>query len=255
MNRHPPDPLVAACLAVALLAAVPIPIRAQTPDSIDVTGVVGDGETGRAIGGAIVELPGVGRMAITDGNGRFVFLGIPPGPHELKVGMLGYATWDEEAVEMEHLDLLRIGLVPQPIALENIRVTADRLERRRRATGVSVVAVERDELLTTGAASVTEVLALRSPYPRIPCGASSGLMPAGDLVGGPGDLQSFCIRSRGGVVAPEIFLDELPATFIELWSYQPAEIYAVEYYRGGREIRVYTNVFMERGGRLRPRGF
>jgi hypothetical protein len=247
-------PAAAGLLMVTALALAPVPGVAQQPDSIVVTGVVGDAETGRPIAGALVELPELDRRTLTDAHGRFIFLGLPSGPHRLKVGTLGYASWEEETA-MEHLDMLRIGLLPQPIALENIRVTADRLERRRKATGVSVVAVDRDELLTTAAANVTEVLGLRSPYPQIPCGASSGLMPAGDLSGGPGDLQSFCIRWRGRVVAPEIFLDELPATFIELWSYQPAEIYAVEYYRGGREIRVYTNRFVEQGRPLRPRGF
>lgn len=229
---------------------------AQGPDTADVTGVVGDVETGSPIPVAVVELPELGRMTTTNADGRFVFLGIPEGNHTLRITAMGYAAWEQET-DLRHLDLLRIGLLPQPIALENIRVSADRLQKRRRTAAVSVTAVQRRELLRAPEATAAEVIRSRLPFPR-QCPDSAGLasgagIVAGTVFGAAGDPLELCIWSRGTIVRPNVFIDDRPVPSALLWTYNTSELYAVELYAGGREIRVYTVAFMESGLPILPR--
>lgn len=256
-------------IAFAVLALVPADTRAQSSDTIDVTGVVGDVETGEPIAGALVALPELGRTTVTGAAGRFVFFDLPPGPHRIRTAMLGYATW-EETTELEHLDLLRIGLMPRPVVLEKVRVTVDRLERQRRAASVSVMAVEREELVRLPfgdmATALRQGLRGRLPVYPVPCSAGrSARRSRGDQSGSgrsrrhPGDSgallsvidpMELCVMWRGRTIRPRIFVDEQPEAFLMLSMYPPSEIYAMEVYQGGRCIRIFTNRFIERGGRV-----
>ncbi len=251
--------------AIAFSALVPSQTTAQSPDTIDITGIVGDVETGQPIAAALVELPDLNRRTTTTAGGRFVFLDLPPGPHRIRTEMLGYAAW-EETTELEHLDLLRIGLLPRPVALENIRVTVDRLEQQRRAASVSVMAVEREDLMRSPygdmATALRSGLSGQLPVQTVPCLAGAGLMPnrgvagsgrpAGDFGAllGAGDPMELCVMWRGRTIRPLVVIDEQPQDFITLSMYQPSEFYAVEFYQGGRCIRAFTNAFIERAGRV-----
>lgn len=253
-------------IAFAALALLPAGTRAQSPDTVDVSGVVGNVETGEPIAGALVELPELGRKTVTGDGGRFVFMDLPPGPHRIRTEMLGYTAW-EETTELEHLDLLRIGLLPRPIVLENIRVTVNRLERQRRAASVSVMAVEREDLVRSPYGDMATALryGLRGNLPIHPVPCSAGgpqLLPAtggSNLEGSrrpPGDFgallsvgdpMELCVMWRGRTIRPRIVIDNQPQDFLALSMYQPSELYAVEFYQGGRCIRVFTNYFIERG--------
>lgn len=238
--------LVSAGLLPGALAA-----QDPVPDGIDVAGVVADLESGAPIAGAVVELPDAGRKAVTNEQGRFVLLGLPPGEQRWRIRMLGYATW-EERTTVADLDVLTIGLLPKPVELERISVVADRLEARRELVGVSVAAVDREELVTSTWTSATDVVRSRIPYVSTRCpaaGADALLQEA------PWD---FCIKYRSRIVRPVVFIDEREVPLATLYDYHPAELYAVEIYPAisgrftGPQIRMYTTAFMKRGGRLRP---
>lgn len=240
---------IRSALLFAMAAILPTSLGAQDPASerMDVTGVVADIESNQPIAGAIVELPEAGRKAVTNAQGRFVLLDVPAGEQLWRIRMLGYATWEERRI-VDHLDVLRIGLLPRPIELERISVVVDRLEERRRLVGVNVVAVDREELVVSTRTSAVEVARTRIPYITTVC---------------PDKLRQevpweFCIKYRGRVVRPVVFLDERQVPMEVIFSYHPAELYTVEIYTGtlGRftvpQIRVYTTEFMRRGRSLRP---
>jgi hypothetical protein len=229
---------------------------AQSPDTVDVTGVVGDAATGQPIVGAVVELTDLSRKTVTLEGGRFVLFDLPPGPHDLRVSMLGYADW-EETTPMEHLDLLRIGLLPKPVALENIKVTVDRLERQRKASAMSVTAVDRDDLVRSPygdmASEIRVELESKTTAQRVPCSAGGSMLTQErELAAGLGDPLQLCVRWRGTVIQPTIVIDDFPADFATLSTYHPAELFAVEFYRNGQCIRAYTTRFIERGVRPLP---
>jgi hypothetical protein len=225
------------------------PPPARPPARLDVTGVVVDVESNAPIAGALVELPDAGRKMVTNVEGRFVFLDIPAGEQLWRIQMLGYATW-EERTAVGHLDALRIGLLPRPVELERISVVVDRLEARRRLATVNVVAVDREELVSSTRGSATDVVRSRIPYITTRCEGSDLDMP-----------WEFCIKYRGGVVRPVVFLDERRVPMEVIFFFHPAELYAVEIYGGalGRyaapQIRIYTTDFLKRGQSLRPLTF
>jgi protocatechuate 3,4-dioxygenase beta subunit len=56
-----------------------------------IAGVVRDGETGRPLPDAVVDLPDIDRLVVTDSLGRYSFSDLSPGPQHLTVRRIGYA--------------------------------------------------------------------------------------------------------------------------------------------------------------------
>ena len=78
-------------LVLVLIAALPAPAGAQ---SGGIGGAVADA-TGAVLPGVTVTLfSGLGepRDSVTDGAGRFVFAGLPPGAYRLSARLSGFAT-------------------------------------------------------------------------------------------------------------------------------------------------------------------
>jgi hypothetical protein len=282
-----------ACLT-ALLLAISLPmlrprtarlLAQQDTSRIAVTGVVGDAQSGLPIEGAVVAIPEIGLRTVSDRNGRFALSGIPPGEHNWLFRMLGYADWEEE-MEVENLERLRVGLLPQPIALQNITATVDRLAERRKVVGVSVHALSWNDINSVVAASAADVITRRSPAPATSCAtdASDTSQPAQQNeqlepqkqqpapkkqhparsaptvlrrpLGGASASVGMCVRWRGMIISPTIHLDEelTPTPLDVLHGYAPHEIHSIEYYNGGRHIRVYTIQFVESGKPLLSAG-
>lgn len=62
-----------------------------------------------------------------------------------------------------------------------------------------------------------------------------------------------CVHSRGRVLPLAVYINDRFAlgSVFELATYQPSEMYAVEVWRGGSEIRVFTQDFVRRVSRGR----
>ena len=268
-----------ALLLGALLPLLWAPALLAQHDStgISVSGVVGDASAGAPLEGAVVSIPELRIRTVTDEHGRFLLRGVPRGQHLWRFQMLGYAAWEEE-MEAQDQEFLRVGLLPQPILLENITVTADRLEQRRKAAPYSVVVLSPDDIHSAIASSAAELITRRSPVPFRPCppartatavsplvmGNASGGTPARGGREAPRSrplgnplahvLVGNCVYSRGRVIPPTIYLDEefTPTSLDMLATYAPDEIYTVEYYSFGTHIRVYTTQFIESGRPLLP---
>lgn len=255
----------------ALLLGALLPLLWTTPllaqqdrTGMSVSGVVGNASLGTPLEGALVSIPELRIRTVTDEHGRFLLRGVPRGQHLWRFQMLGYADWEEE-METQDQEFLRVGLLPQPIALENITVTADRLERRRKAAPYSAVVLSPDDIRSAIASSAAELITRRSPVPFRSCPparTATAVSPLGNESGGSRPLGNpmahvlvgNCVYWRGRVVPPEIYLDEeVTATSLDiLAAYAPDEIYTVEYYNFGTHIRVYTRHFIESGRPLLP---
>jgi hypothetical protein len=231
--------LLAAFLCASALLGVSEHLAAQADTSkIAVTGVVGDAQAGTPLAGALVTIPDLGIRALTDSAGRFVLLDVPRGDHNWLFRMIGYADWQEE-MTVEHMEHLRIGLLPRPIALRNINVTVDRLRVRRNRIATTVHAISDRDILSTAGTNAADVVRSRIPYPLIPC--------HDDVAPG------LCIRVRGGVVRARVVLDEIPASYDILYTYALHDIAMVEFYGGQLpQVRVYTRDFMASGFPLVP---
>jgi hypothetical protein len=255
----------------ALLLDVPEAHAQQDSTRTSIAGVVGDAQSGAPLEGAIVAIPALRIRTITDERGRFLLVDVPPGQHRFLFRMLGYADWEEE-LEVGPAEYLRVGLLAQPIALQNIQVIVDRLEARRRTVPFSVVALTPAEVHATVAATAADVIVRRSPTPyricpdmnpqresatpeyvRATASAPTVLrLPPGGGIGEGG----LCMEWRGRTVYPAIYLDESmsPITLEDLAAYSPEEIHTVEFFSSGTLVRVYTIRFVKSGKPLLPTG-
>lgn len=216
-------------------------LTAQRPDTlVSISGVVGDATSGRPVAGAAVRIPDIRQHTLTDEDGHFQISGIPPGTHEWSFKALGYSAWNE-TMAVEDGEFLRIGLLPQPVVLKNIEVTVDRLQRRK-SSGVSVHAVTGAALRSIVAATAADAVRSRVPYTQARCPAREG-SPGADA------SLELCVRARGVLVRPRIYLDDklAPRSIEALDAVSPSEIHTIEYYGGGTLIRVYTNHFVASG--------
>jgi len=134
------------------------------PDSVvargTVLGTILDASTGQALPGAVVLLePGpagavvpargapfwaTGRTQVTDAQGAYRFMRLPPGEYRLLVRRLGYRP-AVVAVDLRQNSPLRlsVGMTVQPIRLEPTEVTAPRAPFRPAGSGTDVESLGR----------------------------------------------------------------------------------------------------------------
>lgn len=235
-----------AVVVLALLLAAPGSAqRAAATDAATVAGVVFDSVSGAALPGARVLLVDGRQGTLSDSAGVFELRGVPIGHHRLAVHQYGYEermlAFEVTAAEPGQLD---VALSPSPVALEGFTVVAanlatmeQRLRSRRNATPVSVRAFEQERLLRSAAWDLRDFLSIEALLSVQPCGSRA--------------LSGSCVVRRGRLVQPRVYIDEAPVIggLDQLQTYRPYELYLLEVYSSGSEIRAYTHQFMERMAR------
>lgn len=231
--------MLAAAVALAVLAVALLTRSALAQDiqEFDLTGSV-VGEQGRPLVGAEVSLADADWGVLTDRDGRFVLPDLIPGRVELHVRQLGYADARWTGVVGPGSDAPLVRLEPKAVMLEGLKVVADRFESRRRGYPHASRSFEREDVILSGYSSMADWLHGRG-----------GLFLTDCRTG----FASTCVWSRGSAVAPQVYIDEAPvfAGIQYLSMIQPHEVYRVEIFRRGRQIRVYTQNFMARAARTR----
>lgn len=221
-------------LLLLVLSAGPSAVDAQQAKSdgkVDLVGFVKDGVTGDPMSGVLVEIEALDRNAFTNKDGRFVIRDIKRGSWTVRARQLGYEEWVGEHTANE-AGQLNIELQADPVLLEEIRVVSDRIERRRKSTAMSVFAYEADELSASAAFDVTHFV--RTRVPVVSCPVSY--------------FANDCVLRRGRPIVPRVYIDEvrLLGGFEFLGLYNPSELYLIEVYDSGSQIRLYTKAFAER---------
>lgn len=235
-----PSRIMGPAAALFLLAALPAIAGAQEPepsgpDRIRVTGLVLDAVTGSPVRGAIVGLESERQVTVTNESGVFEFGRVRPGYLKLRVEQLGYAQTTLTAEVGPEAGPLRIDLEPMPVVLEGLQVVADRLESRRKAVGISVRTLRAEDLVGR-AGDMAQILRYAPGMILHDCRSYR--------TGG----RTWCVYRRGGFQESRLFIDDRRAIggHEELRGLPPEEVYAVEIYGWGRQVRVYTRRFMAR---------
>lgn len=234
----------------------------QDTSPADVTGTIRgrilDATTGKPVPDALVVWDQTLKATLTDSVGRFELAGLE-GAGFLSVDHYGYekAAW-RARITAPLLDVGDLRLPPDPVLVGGISVVAERvasieqqLRTRRRAAPVTTRAFGRRQLLMSAARDIGELLRLEAGVYRVPCTTSSSY--AGSRTGASG-LSGACVYRRGRVIEPRIFIDELRlfGGLDALATYPPHDLYMLEVFGSGLEVRAYTHSFIRRMLR-RPR--
>lgn len=244
--------ILAALLALLAPAAS---VSGQAREEVKVTlhGVVVDAQRGDPLPNAIVVLASENRGMLADSLGRFTFTNVPLGEQTLAVKQYGYAELDMVLDVAEGQEGVRVELQPGPLALEGFTVLADhlatmneRLENRRKAWGSSARLIDQERLASSGAYSALDLLQTTGAVSFASCsakGLANSFQQVATRVSG-----DACINRRGSVMSPKVFIDEVPIAggLGFLSTFRPYELYRVEVFSGGAQIRAYTHWYMER---------
>jgi vitamin B12 transporter len=137
-------------LLLVLLACGARALHAQFPPEIH--GRVTERGSGAPIPGAVIEVAGSGLRTVAAADGGFHLRGLLPGEREIRVRAFGYRTRAQfvQAENGRSLWLL-VALEPEAMALEGIRVTAERGE-------AGATTLDRAEIEASGARELGELL-------------------------------------------------------------------------------------------------
>jgi hypothetical protein len=235
-------------LGVCVLVLVaPASAQVEPVPEVDrtvVRGTVVDAISGTPLPNTVVRLVEERRGVLTDSLGRFGIVDVPVGQHTIEIRQYGYEAVGAVIVVVAGFLPLDVELAPGPVALEGFTVIADRLalmnerlESRRNATPVSVQALDQMRLARSAARNMIDFLRDESFIEPTPCSVRGG--------------SGACVWWRGTAIRPTVYIDEAPAIggYDELATYGPSDLYLVEVYSSGGEIRAYTHNFMERMAR------
>lgn len=223
-------------LGVFLIAGLAGSIRAQEQKST-IVGHVLDSQQGKPLAGVLVEIVD-GPTAFTDERGRFSFDDLDPGPWVLRATRLGYHGMElniEDLIENQVL----VPLVPDPVLLEGLEVTLNRLAERRTSLPYSVRLIPEEDLRNS-IRNVADVISDRAGFRIFPC--SSPTLPGARAGAGEG----LCARIRGTVDSLYVYVDDMRryGGFEELVTYQARDLNSVEVITTCRMVRLYTHSFI-----------
>lgn len=142
--------------ALFVLAMTAVPALGQ--ERATVTGQVTDAATLQPLEGAQIIIDGTNYGALTNAQGRYLILNVPPGTHVLRAILLGYGPVTQEfTAEAGETAQVDFQLAQSALQLDAVVVTATG-EQRKRELGNSVGTIEASEIVD--AAPVTNVSTL-----------------------------------------------------------------------------------------------
>jgi len=105
-----------------LLGAAKLLLLVQATDP-SVHGTIADGNTGEPLAHAVISLPDLDRVVVSDTRGHYAFSAVPPGPQHIAVRRIGYGPRTLHAlVPREGAVEINIALRAEPLRLPAIEV-------------------------------------------------------------------------------------------------------------------------------------
>jgi outer membrane receptor protein involved in Fe transport len=199
-----------------------------------ITGVVTDAQTGEALSGVQVYLEGTGRGALTGENGRYFLVNVPVGTYTVVAEFLGYATFRIENVflRIDQTRTIDFAMTPQAIAVEEIRVEAERVPLIDVTSTGSQNTITAEQITALPVNNVEEALALQQGFLNVP--------DQTNLISYSESRRNAVtpVRIRGGRAGETVMLiDGIPVNnFIygsPALSITPEAVGQIDYIRGG----------------------
>lgn len=190
-------PFLAPIVAVLLVWAA-APAAAQQTGTV--TGTVTEAQTARPLVGAQITVTGTQTGTLTNADGEFLLTGVRAGTREIRVQMLGYSGVTEE-VEVRPGATVSVNfqLDETAIALDEVVVTGQSRQTRRREVATSVASVDAAELEDAPISTVADMLQGRNPGVTV--------LPGGGKVGQGTKVVLRGPSSLSQGVEPLIYVD------------------------------------------------
>ncbi|HEU5207941.1 MAG TPA: TonB-dependent receptor [Longimicrobiales bacterium] len=197
-HSHSARPRVFAVALAGLLVGGVMPASAQETGTV--AGTVVHASTAQPIVGAQVVVTGSGIGTVTNAEGQFLLLNVRPGEREIRVHMLGYSAASRRVdVTAGATTTVEFQLEESAIALDQVVVTGQARETRRREVAASIASVDASELEDAAITSVAEMLQGRNPGVTV--------LPGGGKVGQGTKIVLRGPSSLSQGVEPLIYVD------------------------------------------------
>jgi TonB-dependent starch-binding outer membrane protein SusC len=149
-----------AAVAVLLAAAAATPLAAQGGS---IRGRVTAEQSGQALSGAQVYIPGSGLGTLTNSEGRFLLVNVPAGSRVVRVEMLGYTQQDRSVtVSAGQAATADFAMKQEALSLNALVVTGTAGAAKRREVGNTISQINMAQVATP-VSSVDQVLQARAP--------------------------------------------------------------------------------------------
>ncbi len=130
---------------------------------VTIEGTVTDAQSGESLPGVNVLIQELQRGTATNSEGNFSISGVESGTYTLVATFIGYQRYTEQ-IQVSNEDIVRnISLQPDVVGLEDVVVTAQGIQREKRALGYSVSSVDNERLQNQGQSDVSRILKGKVP--------------------------------------------------------------------------------------------
>jgi hypothetical protein len=128
-----------------------------------IRGRVRDKESGEMLTGANITLEGTKLGGVTDANGEYIVLGVPPGVYTVRASLVGYAQTSISNVRVSaNLTTTQdISLTPSAVQLTGVEITAERPLIQRNTTN-TVRQITQEDIQNLPFRGVQNILALQA---------------------------------------------------------------------------------------------
>ncbi|HET7457120.1 MAG TPA: TonB-dependent receptor [Gemmatimonadaceae bacterium] len=225
--------VIAAAVIAGVALVVPRVSHAQTGK---ISGVVTDAQSGQPIEGVQVRVTGTGYGALTQANGRYFIISVPPGTYTVEARRIGYQSSSTSGVQVR-IDVTRevnFSMASAATTLTAIRTVAPPTPLVEQGVTGSSAAITSEVIEALPVTSVAGVLALQQGFFQVPQNT---------------DITSFSdqrrnvlspIRIRGGRGGETLTLiDGIPISNVVFggaaFDITPSAVSQIDYQKGGFE--------------------
>jgi len=157
-------------LSLLALFLLPLGVFAQ---GVSISGVVTDANNGDPLPGTNVIIVELQKGAATNIDGEYTINDVPSGTYTLRANFVGYQRF-QTTIEVGNSDIvLDIELALDVVGLEDVVVTAQGIQREKRALGYAVSTVNSEDVAGEGDSDITR--ALKGSVPGVNITQTSGV--------------------------------------------------------------------------------
>jgi outer membrane receptor protein involved in Fe transport len=225
--------VIAAAVIAGVALVAPRVSHAQTGK---LSGVVTDAQSGQPVEGVQVRVLGTGYGALTQANGRYFIISVPPGTYTVEARRIGYQSAQTAGVQVR-IDVTRevnFSLRSAATTLTAVRTVAPPTPLVERGVTGSSAAITSEVIEALPVTSVAGVLALQQGFFQVP--QNTDITSFSDQRRNP----LSAIRIRGGRANETLTLiDGIPVSNIVFggpaFDITPAAVSQIDYQKGGFE--------------------